>query len=261
MTNPSTAANVHPVIGVSLDLEPAGGYAAAPWYAIRQNYCQSLSDAGGLVVGLAYQQQVDALLDVLDGVCLSGGGFDISPELFGETTQHPLTRLKTERTAFERALLLGALDRDMPILGICGGQQLMAAVLGARLIQHIPDAIADALEHSPQAAPGHPVGLLDAHDVRITPGSLLQKCCESDGYRVNSSHHQAVSSSLPSDARCVINATAPDGVVEGIEAPDYRFCLGVQWHPEYQKSAEDRKLMQAFVDACGRYSAQKLAKG
>ena len=257
MTSAAARASVHPVIGVSLDLEPAGGYATMPWYAIRQNYCQSLSDAGGVVFGLAYQQQIGALLEALDGVCLSGGGFDIPPELFGDATQHPTTQLKTERTAFERDLLLGALARNMPVLGICGGQQLLAAVLGATLIQHIPDAVPQALEHSPQGAPGHPVGLLDAHDVRIEPGSLLHRCCESDGYPVNSSHHQAVSPQLPSTARCVINATAPDGVVEGIEAPDYLFCLGVQWHPEYQKSVQDQKIMQAFVHACGLYSAQK----
>lgn len=249
-----------PVIGVTLDLEPAGGYAVKPWYALRQNYCDSLVTAGGTAIALPYQTDVAALLDVIDGLCISGGGFDIPPTFFGQAQQHPLTQLKLARTQFEWALLQGALQRNMPVLGICGGQQLIAAWLGASLVQHIPDTFPDAVDHSPSGNAERAVGDMDAHEVRIVAGTRLHQSCQSDRFQVNSSHHQAVASPLPEQARCIINAYAPDGVVEGIESIDHQFCVGVQWHPEYQRSAADRGLLESFVMECQQYQASNRLK-
>src|SRR5690606_17799736 len=135
----------------------------------------------------------------------------------------------------------GALERDMPILGICGGQQLLNVALGGTLIQHIPDEVDGALPHeqgNPRDEPGHAV--------RIEKGTLLHRVTGMDEMLVNSAHHQAVKDVAPG---VVVDALAPDGVVEGIEDPRRRFCLGVQWHPEYAISEGDEAIMAAFVQA------------
>ncbi len=147
---------------------------------------------------------------------------------------------KRRRTEAELALLRGAIERDMPVLGICGGQQLLAVALGGSLIQHIPDSVPDALAHE-QPNPRHEAG----HAVRVEPGTLLARIVGTGAMQVNSSHHQAVRD--PGRGR--VNALAGDGVVEGIEDPAARFCLGVQWHPEFGIDPGDRRLFQALVSA------------
>jgi putative glutamine amidotransferase len=148
-------------------------------------------------------------------------------------------RTKDRRTAFEAAVARGALERDLPLLGICGGQQLLNVVLGGTLIQHIPDEVENALAHE-QPNPRHEPG----HAVAVTGDSLLHGICASAEMAVNSAHHQAVKDVGPG---VMVNAVAPDGVVEGIEASDYRFCLGVQWHPEYLIGPGDSALFRAFI--------------
>ena len=127
----------------------------------------------------------------------------------------------------------------MPVLGICGGQQLLNVVLGGTLIQHIPDETDGSIaheQHNPRDEPGH--------DVTVVEGTLLHRIVDATTLSVNSAHHQAVKNAA---AGTVVNATAPDGVVEGIEAPEYRFCLGVQWHPEFFIDSADAKIFRAFV--------------
>lgn len=231
-----------PLIGITLDSEEPGGYSSHPWYALRRNYCDAVALAGGLPVALPHHpDRVDSYLDRLNGVVVTGGAFDIDPALFGAAERHPSVHLKSHRTLFELALVKGALARDLPLLGICGGQQLLAVVLGGSLVQHIPDEVADALPHEqsgPRDRPGH--------EVRLLSGSRLAQICGCQQISVNSSHHQAVKS-VPDQA--VVNAMAPDGVIEGIEAPSQRFCIGVQWHPEYAINATDTLLFQAFIEA------------
>jgi putative glutamine amidotransferase len=129
----------------------------------------------------------------------------------------------------------------MAVLGICGGQQLLHVVLGGTLMQHIPDAVSEALAHeqpNPRTEPGHAVDL--------TAGTLLHDIAGAPRLEVNSAHHQAADR-VPD--RVVVSARAPDGVIEAIEAPAYRFVLGVQWHPEYAVSPADPAIFRAFVDA------------
>jgi putative glutamine amidotransferase len=114
--------------------------------------------------------------------------------------------------------------------------------LGGTLIQHIPDAVPNALAHeqpNPRTEP--------SHNVTVIPGTLLHSIVETDIMAVNSAHHQAAADAPDG---VVINARAPDGIIEGIEAPAYRFCLGVQWHPEYSISPNDDRILAAFVTAC-----------
>jgi putative glutamine amidotransferase len=231
-----------PVIGLTLDSEGPGGYSKLPWYALRENYCGAVARAGGLPILLPHEpEQAGAYLDELDGLVVTGGAFDIDPAMFGATSRHATVTTKDRRTAFEVAMTRGALECDLPILGICGGQQLLNVVLGGTLIQHIPDEVGGALAHeqpNPRTEPGHVVS--------VKPGTLLHRICAVERLEVNSAHHQAAKD--VGDG-VVVNAIAEDGVIEGIEDPRRRFCLGVQWHPEYAISAGDKRIFAAFIGA------------
>ncbi|MHB1303768.1 MAG: gamma-glutamyl-gamma-aminobutyrate hydrolase family protein [Acidiphilium sp.] len=231
-----------PLIGLTLDAEAPGGYSKFPWYAIRRNYMEAIAAAGGLPVALPHRaERAPDWIERLDGLVVTGGAFDVDPALYGETTRHDAVTLKESRTSAELALLREALKRDIPVLGICGGEQLMAVALGGTLIQHIPDAVPDALAHE-QPNPRDEAG----HKVAIVPGTRLAAIVGVAEMRVNSSHHQSVREAGPN---LVVNATAPDGVIEGVESAGYRVCVGVQWHPEFAIDAGDRRLFAAFVEA------------
>src|SRR6202166_1806609 len=150
-----------PIIGVTLDSEQPGGYSKYPWYALRRNYLDAVAVAGGLPVAVPHDAALAGdYLDHLDALVVTGGAFDVDPSLYGDGTRHATVTLKANRTAAELAWTEGALGRDMPVLGICGGQQLLAVALGGTLIQHIPDAVADALSHeqpNPRHEPGHEI--------------------------------------------------------------------------------------------------------
>lgn len=231
-----------PVIGLTVDSEEPGGYSKFPWYALRQNYCDAVSAVGGTPIILPHEvDRVADYLGLIDGLIVTGGHFDVDPALFGADSRHDTVKLKGRRTAFEFALVRGAYAQKMPILGICGGQQLLNVVLGGSLIQHIPDEIRAPLAHeqpNPRNEPGHLVS--------IAAGTRLRGIVGTDSLAVNSAHHQAVKTVAPG---CIINATAPDGVVEGIEDPNHPFCIGVQWHPEFSISPGDVALHRAFIAA------------
>jgi putative glutamine amidotransferase len=230
-----------PVIGLTLDHEPPGGYSQYPWYAIRENYCAAVRRAGGLPILLPHDPDGAAdYLDHIDGLIVTGGGFDVDPTLFGADNRHPTVKTKDRRTAFELAAARGAFARAMPVLGICGGQQLLNVALGGTLIQHIPDEVPDCLPHR-QPNPRNETG----HNVRIVPGTLLHRVTGAEIMAVNSAHHQAVKMAGPG---VVVDAVAEDGVVEGIEDPRQRFCLGVQWHPEFELSEGDRRIFRALIE-------------
>jgi putative glutamine amidotransferase len=232
-----------PRIGITVDAEGAGGYSRFPWFALRQNYCSAVVRAGGLPLLLPHEPAlIEDYIATIDGVIVSGGDFDVDPSLFGAGNRHPKVTTKDQRTAFELALTRLAMAADRPVLGICGGQQLLHVALGGALVQHIPDEIDTAIAHeqpNPRDEPGH--------TVRIVHGTRLHRIVGVDELAVNSAHHQAAKGA---PAGVTVNAVAPDGVIEGIEAPGLRFCLGVQWHPEFELSEGDRALFRAFVSAC-----------
>ena len=144
-----------PVVGITLDAEKPGFYSKLPWYALRENYSDMVAAAGGLPLLLPHLPEHAAdYAERIDALIVTGGNFDVDPALFGAATRHAKVTLKERRTAFEIAIVNEALVRDMPVLGICGGQQLLNVVLGGTLIQHIPDEVAGALAHeSPTRAP------------------------------------------------------------------------------------------------------------
>jgi len=183
-----------------------------------------------IAVGIEPVENV-ATLDGVDGLCLAGGA-DVDPALYGEA-RLPLTELPDQdRDRLESALLRDALHRDLPVLAICRGLQLLNAVLGGTLEQHIEG-------HNHRK-------LRDAHEIRIAPRSRLERILGTPSYMVNSRHHQAAGKIAPG---LRLTATAPDGVVEALEVPGKRFALAVQWHPEARMDSLDAQIFQAFRDA------------
>ena len=238
---PGFAMSRRPFLGLTLDSEPSGGFAATPWYALRRNYAEALVEAGGLPVLLPHHPDlVGAYLDRLDGVVISGGAFDIDPALYGAPRAAATRALKPERTAFELALVRGALERNLPLLGICGGAQVLAVALGGTLIQHLAGGVAHEGSGPADRA---------AHSVTVVPGSRLAAIVRAEEILVNSTHHQAIANPPPG---LVVSARAADGVIEAIEVPGQAFCLGVQWHPEYRIGTADHALLAALVETTRR---------
>ena len=202
---------------------------------------EAVQAAGGVPLALPhYEGHAEAYANLLQGLVITGGAFDINPALYGEEA-HPAVVQKPERTHFEAAVTRAMLARNKPVFGICGGQQLLAVLLGGSLIQHIPDSIPNALPHE-QPNPRTEAG----HTVTISAGTLLHRIVGCSEIPVNSAHHQAVNTV---GHGTLVNAVAPDGVIEGIEHPGYAFCIGVQWHPEYHISEGDKALFRALVQA------------
>lgn len=231
-----------PLIGLTLDSDEGSGLTKTARYQLKANYAEAIAEAGGMPVGLPHAADaVEAYADKLDALVVTGGAFDVDPAMFGAETRHQTVSLKPNRTGFELALTKAMMARKKPVLGICGGEQLINVILGGTLIQHIEDEVGDSLLHeqpNPRNEPGHAV--------EVKQGSLLHRIAGATEIKVNSAHHQAVKSVGPG---VVVNAVAKDGVIEGIEDPRLPFCLGVQWHPEFRINEGDRNLFKALVAA------------
>lgn len=213
-------------------------------YVLKRPYTDAVIEAGGLPLVPPYGADVEQLLAMVHALVVTGGAFDISPEAYGEERRDGCGPEKDERTRFEWALLGGALDRGLPVLGICGGMQLLNVVRGGTLYQDIGREVAGAGPHE-QTTPRHET----AHPIRAEGGSLLARALELGGpAAVNTTHHQAVKA-LGRDL--VATAWAEDGVIEAIEDPNARFCVGVQWHPELlgETAPWNRALFRELVAA------------
>ena len=237
----STPSVKKPIIGLSVDSSCDKYYSDYPWYALRENYCDSIHQVGGLPIMIPHNTDlIGSYLDIVDGIIVTGGNFDHDPKMYGEDFQHPKTILNPERSAFDFAIVKNTLERNIPFLGICAGQQMLNIVRGGTTLQHIPDDAPHALNHSQEECRHRPT-----HDINIVEGTLLAKCNQNTKVAaVNTSHHQAVKDI---GRGLIINATAPDGIIEGIEDPSLPFCLGVQWHPEFFVCDLDREIYKQFI--------------
>ena len=208
----------------------------------QSKYIESLARAGAGMRWVELSDPEQAVQDALtcDGLLLPGGG-DMDPKFYGQARIPACGEPNLLRDAAEPLLLRAFLAADKPVLGICRGIQVMNAVLGGDLYQDIKP-----LEHLP-----HNDHWAKVHTVTVRRGTLLSRILGQDTVLVNSQHHQAVDRVAPG---FTLAALSEDGIVEAIEKPDARFCLGVQWHPEWLSDADPamQGLFDAFVNACSK---------
>jgi putative glutamine amidotransferase len=219
---------MRPVIGITAALEAAQW---TVWSGIEANisqrtYSLAVAAADGLPLVLppdpATTGDPAQLLDLLDGLILSGGG-DLDPASYGAEPEPQTTGFRRERDEFELALARGALDRDLPLLGICRGMELLNVALGGTIGQHLDDA--EVHLHTP--------GQFADHEVRLEPGSLASRSVGAEELAVRSHHHQGIE--RLGDGVVASGWAEPGGAIEAIEVPGRRFVLGVLWHTEEER--------------------------
>jgi putative glutamine amidotransferase len=233
-----------PVVGITTYLTHASfGAWELDAALVPADYVRAIVRAGGVPLLVPPAADSAETLDALDGVVFSGGS-DLDPTLYGAPETHPETvGVVRERDEFELALMQEALARDMPILAICRGSQVLNVALGGDLEQHVPDRVGTNV-HKETA------GIFAEHDVEVLADTRLSAIL-GDRHDVKSHHHQgfgALGAGLREAAR------APDGTVEALEDPARRFTLGVLWHPE---AGEDLALFEKLVAEAAAYAASK----
>jgi len=230
-----------PVIGLCTALERARW---SVWdqqaFLLPRSYVDAVQRAGGIALMLPPDEQAiddpDPLLDLIDGLILAGGA-DIDPGSYG-SERHPATvGTVPERDTFEIALARRALERDLPMLGVCRGMQLMNVARGGTLLQHLPESHG---HHEHRRNPGSFDGA--DHDVRLQDGSLAARAAGETTHGTKSHHHQGVD--RLGEGLEVTGWSTVDDLPEAIEVPGSRFALGVQWHPE---ADETSRLIEALV--------------
>jgi putative glutamine amidotransferase len=228
-----------PVIGICAAIETARW---AAWELLvnlsPRTYSLAVQRAGGIALILppddAVAESPDELLDMIDALVLAGGS-DIDPGSYG-AQPHPETRgTRPERDRFELALGTRALERDMPVLGICRGMQMLNVIQGGTLNQHVRDIVYNDLHR-------HTPGAFVDHAVRLDPGSLAAAVVGAELTEVKSAHHQGVEEL---GEGVVASGYADDGLVEAIELPEKDFAVGVLWHPEED---ERSRVVGALVE-------------
>jgi putative glutamine amidotransferase len=231
----------------SVTLTPQGEPAQQEM-ALGMKYLRAIEVAGGVpvVVPPLQPSALEPFLDRIDGVCLSGGP-DLDPIAYGELKHASLGPTWSELDEFELLAARAADARGLPVLAVCRGLQVLNVARGGTLHQHLPDVVGERINHR-QNRPGTE----STHWVTLTPSSRLGQIMRRSRTKVNSFHHQAVATL---GEGLTVTARAADGSIEGIEAPDRDFVLGVQWHAECLiERSEHRALFRAFVEASGRPS-------
>jgi putative glutamine amidotransferase len=212
----------------------------------QHDYEEAVRRAGGEVRILNYETDRPAdVVKEVNGILLPGGD-DVLPSLYGAEAHATFDAAEAGRDAYELELAKRAGDADVPLFAICRGIQVLNVARGGTLFQDIPSELPDAVPHQVRDTP-----FTIAHDVWVSEGTLLhdllRERIDGDACPVNSRHHQAVQEV---GSGLVVSATAPDGVIEAVEDPSKRFCVGVQWHPEnFYRTGEFRALFEAFIAA------------
>ena len=220
------------------------------------DYVASVERSGARARVLEVSESPRAVIERVDGVLLTGGG-DVDPVFYGQERHPTVHDAEPGRDEFEIDLARRAMEADLPVLAICRGSQVLNVAAGGTLVQDIPSAVNTGLTHSlemPKDCVAHDIHIVNDTRLHAALGGAVDASC---ACRVNSRHHQSVGTL---GRKLVASATAPDGVIEGIEAPEARFCLGVQWHPEnFWRTGEFRPLFDAFVAAARERLAARVS--
>jgi putative glutamine amidotransferase len=237
---------VRPLIGITTYVTPARfGVWEAESVLVPATYVNAVKRGGGRPLLVPPSEEgVEETLDAVDGLIFSGGS-DLDPELYGQERHRETVGVVAARDRAELALLTAALARDLPVLAICRGSQVLNVALGGDLVQHLPEVVGNEQhKHSP--------GEFGEHDVTLEEGTRIAALL-GEHAPVKSHHHQGIGR-LGEGLRAA--AHADDGIIEAIEDPARRFTLGVLWHPE---AGEDLKLFEALVEEAARYRAERRA--
>jgi putative glutamine amidotransferase len=233
-----------PLIGITAYVEPAKwGAWELPSALVPHMYVQAIERAGGRALLVPPSTEgVEETLDALDGLLFSGGS-DLDPSIYGQDAHPETNGTRPDRDHGELALLAAALERDMPVLAVCRGSQVLNVARGGDLVQHLPDVIGDERhKHTP--------GVFADHDVHVEPASKVGELL-GDRAPVKSHHHQGYGND--GDGLREV-AWADDGTVEALEDPEKRFAVGVLWHPE---AGEDAALFDALVEQARAYRLER----
>lgn len=217
---------------------------------VANDYIKAIVKAGGIPVSIPIVNSEDfikLIVQKIDGVILSGG-YDVSPWIYGEHPRKGLGRVNLERDIFEVKLVKEVVKRNIPLLGICRGCQVINVALGGTLIQDINEEINTKIPHTYRLSLRYEV-----HRIKIDPKSKLAKILGTTELIVNSSHHQAVKR-VGKGLRAV--AWADDGIIEAIESEGDNFVIGVQWHPERILNEVNLRLFREFVKTCSKYARE-----
>lgn len=246
-----------PLIGITADLSgipsDRNHSQSEPTFFLPQRYVSAVEQAGAIALILPANDASCGLrryMNLLDGLVISGGNFDIHPHYYGEKPINQLGVIKPQRTEFELELATSALKRDLPVLGICGGAQAINVVLGGSLYQDIAAQLPDAGEHQQSARK-----TVGGHRVQVQDGTRLRKIIGRQSLEVNTTHHQAIKKL---GRGLVVNAVAGDGVIEGIESTRHEFVLGLQWHPEVLAPRQmlQQRIFLAFAAICRKHKSR-----
>ena len=228
------------------------------WEFVQETYTQAVREAGGLPVILPiagkHPDLVPDYLQNLDGLLLTGGA-DIHPSFYGEVVLERCGPIDEDRDLFEVEMVRGARERNLPLLGICRGLQVINVALGGTLYQDLTYRPGTTVDHdAPKEKRFEAI-----HPIRVHPGSRLAAILSPGEHPVTSSHHQIIRDLAPGLA---VNAVAEDGVIEGIEDPQAPFLLAVQWHPERMapRMPQQRALFETFIEATRHRSRGKKIK-
>lgn len=223
-----------PVIGITTDIKDEH-------FVIEEKYAHAVIKAGGIPVLIpsvaGNPELIEETMAAIDGLLLPGSR-DMDPKFYNEEPHPKLRPMSLERTETEFTVLKQAIEREIPVLGTCGGMQLLNVFYGGSLFQDIYAYLPDSLPHEKGAL----------HDIEVEEGTVLRVITGKKKFPVKSYHHQSVKD-VGKGLR--VNAVASDGIIEGIESENASFILGVQWHPELEETEISEAIFGKFIEESG----------